>query len=134
MDVETQIKTAIQHAGAVVLLWLQNADRGYTSLSPNEPVVTQGVDLARAEAAARGVPTDEINVTPSHVITAAQEMGAACVDPIAVAAETKAPDASETATDEDASDNADTGATAGMTEENATPPVDPAAPAQQNGE
>jgi hypothetical protein len=90
-DVETQIKAAIQHAGAVVLLWLQNAERGYTSLVASEPVVAQGVELAKAEAAARSVPTDEINVTPSQVLVAAQEMAVANADPYAVAAETKAP-------------------------------------------
>lgn len=123
-DIETEIKAAIQHAGAVVLLWLQNAQRGYTSLVADEPVVTQGVELAQAEAAARGVPTDEINVTPAHVMAAAQEMAVASADPSIVAAETKAPVTYEAATDEAASDNADTG-TDGVT---ATPADDPEPP------
>jgi hypothetical protein len=108
-DMETEIKAAIQHAGAVVLLWLQNAERGYASLAADEPVVAQGVELAQNEAAARGVPADAINVTPAHVITAAQEMGASGADPSVVAAETKAPVTYEATSDEAASDNADAG-------------------------
>ena len=126
-DMETEIKAAIQHAGAVVLLWLQNAERGYASLAADEPVVSQGVDLAKAEAAARGVPTDEINVTPAHVIAAAQEMGAANVDPSAMAEATKASVTDEATTDEAASDNADTG-TAGVTDEADPAPGDPEQP------
>lgn len=88
---EDAIKAAIQHAGAIVLLGLQAAERGYTSLVAHGPLVTNGVEVAKAEAAARGVPPEAAAaVTAPQVLLAAQEMGAAGVDPAVVAAETKA--------------------------------------------
>jgi hypothetical protein len=89
---EDDLKTAVQHAGAWVLLELQKLQRGYTSLHPNEDVVTQGVALAHSEAQARGVPAAEVSVNPGHVIAAAQTIGASGADPAVVAAETKSAD------------------------------------------
>lgn len=100
-DFEDEIKTAVQHAAAVVLQWVQAAERGYTSLVENGPLVTQGVELAHAQAESRGVPPGAIAITGSHVLAAAQEMGAAGADPYAVAEATKAPVADETATDQE---------------------------------
>lgn len=92
---EDGLKTAIQHAGAWVLMELQKLQRGYTSLHPNEDLVQKGVELAHSEAEARGVPKGDVAVNPGHVIEAAQKIGASGADPIAVAADTKSPDATK---------------------------------------
>lgn len=90
-----ELKTAIQHAGAWVLMELNKLQRGYTSLHPNEEIVQKGVELAHSEAEARGVAKGDVAVNPGHVIEAAQQIGASGADPIAVAADTKSPDAAK---------------------------------------
>jgi hypothetical protein len=91
-DFQDKLKTAIQHAGAWMLMELQKLERGYTSLHPNEEIVQKGVALAKSEAGARGVPANEADVGSQHVIEAAQQIGASGADPHAVAADTKATD------------------------------------------
>lgn len=88
-DFEDEIKTAIQHAGAVLLLDLRSVGRGYATLVAHEPLVTKSVELAHAEATARGVDPESIAITAPQVVEAAQAMGAAGVDAAMVASETK---------------------------------------------
>lgn len=90
---EEEIATAIAHGASVVLMALKNAGgQGYTTLEPFGEPVSNGVNVAKAEAAARGVPDDAIaaNITNQHIHDTAQKMGAASVDPAVVATETKA--------------------------------------------
>lgn len=87
-----ELKAALLHAVAIVLLKLQSLGQGYTALLAQHPLVQEGLAILQAEAAARGVSPEEAQtVTPAHIVTAAQEMGAAGADVHAVAAETKAP-------------------------------------------
>jgi hypothetical protein len=118
-DFEDEIKEAVAHAGAVVLLWVKAAERGYTSLVAHGPLVQQGVELANSQAMARGVPADQINISAPQVLQAAQEMGAAGVDPALVAEETKAPGSDETTDPAPAADVED----AGDPEEKEKPPA-----------
>jgi hypothetical protein len=94
-DYADEIHAALTHAGAVVLLKLQSMERGYASLVPHGPEVTAGVELAHAEAAARGVPPGDIAITAPMVMARAQEMGAAGVDPLVVADESKSEEAAK---------------------------------------
>jgi hypothetical protein len=89
-EIETEITTAIQHAGAVLLLALKNLGQGYTTLTAAHPEVVNGVEVAKTEAVARGATPEAVaGIGPDHVIMAAQQMGAAGADPVVVAAETK---------------------------------------------
>lgn len=92
-DIETEIETAIQHGAAVLLLALKNLGQGYTTLTAAHPEVTNAVEVAKTEAAARGASDEAVAaIGPDHVILAAQQIGAAGADPVVVAAETKSAD------------------------------------------
>jgi hypothetical protein len=90
-DLANNLQTALQHAGAWLLLELGKMQRGYTTLQPNEPAVAASVQVAQTEAEARGVSGEEIAaIQPQHVIETAQKMGAAGADAHVVLADTKA--------------------------------------------
>lgn len=92
---------AIDHAAAVVLMRLKQEGRGWTTLQPSDPILAEANDLARDEAAVRGVPADEVNVSAQLIYARAQEMAADGVDPQVVVTETKAERAADPNSDPD---------------------------------
>jgi hypothetical protein len=77
-DFEDEIKAALAHAGAYVLQALQAAERGWTSLTADDPVVTDGVEQAKDHAAVAGVPDTHFDaITPAQVVQATKDAGAA---------------------------------------------------------
>jgi hypothetical protein len=81
-DVEDQIKAAFDHAATLILQGLQAAERGYTSLTADDPLVTDGVAQAQAHASANGVPDDQVAaIDAPQVVQATQNLGAAQTQP-----------------------------------------------------
>ena len=88
-DELSDLQTAEKYAAAYILMGLQTLERGWETLELWEPLVTQGLDVAKSEAVSRGVAEDDITTTPQTLLSLTQELGASGVDPHDVAAETK---------------------------------------------
>jgi len=91
VDFAEEIETAVTHAAAIVLIGLQAVQQGYTTLTATDPLVLNGVQVAAAEAQARGVPPEQAAIGADHVLKAAQAMATKGWEPREVAEATKAP-------------------------------------------
>lgn len=69
-----KLQTALHHAAADLLLRLENAQRGWSTLQADEPWMHDAIDLASKTAAAHGVPVAEIAVAAQHMLAAVAEV------------------------------------------------------------
>jgi hypothetical protein len=101
-DNQSDMSLAIDHAAAVVLVRLAQEGRGWTTLQPSDPLLAEANDLAKDEAAVRGVAAEDVNVSAQLIYARAQEMAADGADPQQVVANTKAERAADPNSDPDA--------------------------------